>query len=83
MIAEHGIEYVRKQQNEKMGKLRNNNNIVKNDYKKTDDEKKEAARLRKQKQRENLRENYGNEEYKKMIANEIAANRKKKGSEDN
>lgn len=83
MIAEHGIEYVRKQQNEKMGKLRNNNNIVKNDYKKTDEEKKEAARLRKQKQRENLREKYGNEEYKKMRANEIAANRKKKGSEDN
>ena len=59
-----------------------NKNIVKNDNKKTDDEIKEAARLRKQKQREKLKEKYGDEEYKKMRAKEIAENRKKKKTED-
>jgi len=83
MIKEHGIDYVREKQREKMRRLRDNNkNIVKNDNKKTDDEKKEAARLRKQKQREKLKEKYGDEEYKKMRAKEIADNRKKKKNED-
>ena len=35
------------------------------------------ANLRKQKQRENMREKCGDEEYKKMRAKEIADNRKK------
>lgn len=79
MIKEHGIEFVREKQKEKMNKLRDNNkNIVKNENKQTDDERKENARLRKQKQRENMREKYGDEEYKKMRAKEIAENRKKK-----
>ena len=83
MIKEHGIDYVREKQREKMRRLRDNNkNIVKNDNKKTDDEIKEAARLRKQKQREKLKEKYGDEEYKKMRAKEIAENRKKKKTED-
>jgi len=83
MIKEYGIDYVREKQREKMRRLRDNNkNIVKNDNKKTDDEKKEAARLRKQKQREKLKEKYGDEEYKKMRAKEIADNRKKKKNED-
>ena len=39
---------------------------------------KEKARLRKQKQRQLLKEKYGNEEYNKMRAKEIAEQRKKK-----
>ena len=40
---------------------------------------KEKARLRKQKQRDELRKKYGDEEYKKMHAKEIAENRRKRG----
>jgi hypothetical protein len=78
MINEHGIEYVREKQKEKMAKLRENNkNIGENKNKQTDEEKREKAKIRKQKQRENMREKYGDEEYKKMRAKEIADNRKK------
>ena len=46
--------------------------------KKTPDQIKEEARLRKQIQREKLKEKYGNEEYKKKRALEIAEYRKRK-----
>ena len=52
-----------------------NRSIVKGN-KKTPEQIKEDARLRKQKQREQLRERYGDEEYKKMRAKEIADQRK-------
>uniref|UniRef100_A0A6C0I5H7 Uncharacterized protein n=1 Tax=viral metagenome TaxID=1070528 RepID=A0A6C0I5H7_9ZZZZ len=82
MIKEYGIDYVREKQKEKMRRLRSENkNIVKNENKKTNDEIKEAARLRKQKQRETLKEKYGDEEYKKIRAKEIAENRRKKKGE--
>lgn len=83
IIQEHGIEYVRNKQREKMRRLRDDNkNIVKNHNKKTDEEIREAARIRKQKQREILREKYGDEEYKEMRAKEIADNRKKKNTKE-
>jgi hypothetical protein len=44
----------------------------------TQDEKREKERLKKQKQREALREKYGDEEFRKMRAEEIARTRKKK-----
>lgn len=47
-------------------------NIVKNKLKKTGEQLKEDARLRKQKQRDQLKERYGDEEYKTMRAKEIA-----------
>jgi len=81
MIEEHGIDFVREKQKEKMARLRENNkNIGKNKNKQTDEEKKEKARLRKQKQRENMKEKYGDEEYKKIRAKEIAENRAKNAS---
>ena len=58
-------------------------NIVKNTNKKTSDKKSEDARLRKQKQREALKEKYGDEEYKKMKAKEIAEYRKSKKETNN
>ena len=58
-------------------------NIVKNTNKKTTDEKREGARIRKQKQREMLKENYGDEEYKKKRATEIANYRKLKKETNN
>ena len=54
----------------------NNTHIVKNKYKKTAEEIREANRLAKQKQRENLKKRYGDEEYKKLRAKEIAEYRK-------
>jgi hypothetical protein len=42
------------------------------------DEKREKERLKKQKQREALREKYGDEEFRKMRAEEIARTRQKK-----
>ena len=56
----------------------NNKDIVTNKNKKTDEEKREEARLKKQRQRAELKEKYGDEEYKKMRATEIAAYRKNK-----
>jgi hypothetical protein len=55
-----------------------NRNIVTNKNKKTDEEKREEARLKKQRQRAELKEKYGDEEYKKMRATELAAYRKNK-----
>ena len=48
-----------------------------NKNKKTDEEKREEARLKKQRQRAELKEKYSDEEYKQMRAMEIAAYRKK------
>ena len=56
----------------------NNKHIVVNKNKKTKEQMREANRLYKQKQREKLKENYGDEEYKKLRANEIAELRKNK-----
>lgn len=53
-------------------------NMVKNINKKTTDEKREEARFRKQKQREKLKEKYGDEEYKNKRAKELADYRKSK-----
>ena len=58
--------------------VENNNKIVVNKNKKTKEEILSNALLRKQKQIENLKEKYSNEEYKKMRAKEIAKNRKEK-----
>jgi hypothetical protein len=44
----------------------------------TQDQLKEKARLRKQKQRDEVRKKYGDEEYRKMHAKEIAENRRKR-----
>ena len=49
--------------------------------KKTPEEIREAARLRKQKQRNTLVEKYGNEEYKRLRAKEIAEYRQRKKDE--
>jgi hypothetical protein len=56
----------------------NNRHMVANKNKKTKEEIKEANRLYKQKQREKMKEKYGNEEYKKKRAQEIADSRSKK-----
>ena len=58
-------------------------NIVKNTNKKTPEEIRENARIRKQQQRERLKEMYGDEEYKKKKAQEIADYRKSKKETDN
>lgn len=63
----------------------NNNDIVdiktKHLNKKTPEQLKEEARIRKQKQRDKLKEKYGDEEYKKKRALELAEYRKKKREE--
>jgi hypothetical protein len=51
--------------------------------KKTPEEKREAERLKKQKQRAQLREKYGDEEFRIMRAKEIADTRKKKKDLEN
>jgi hypothetical protein len=53
-------------------------NIVKNSNKKTAEEMREEARIRKQKHRDKLKEKYGDEEYKKQRAKELADYRKLK-----
>ena len=57
-------------------KIKEQRHIVKGN-KLTPDDVKELVRLRKQKQRENLKAKYGNEEYNKRHAKEIANYRKK------
>ena len=57
-------------------------NIVANKNKKTVDEKRDAARVRKQEQRKRMVEKYGDEEYKKIHAQQIAENRRKKQNKD-
>ena len=59
-------------------KTNSNKRIVQNKQKKTKEELREAARIKKQKQRQALREKYGDEEYKKMKAKELAEYRAKK-----
>ena len=65
----------------------NNNNIIdikkKHLNKKTPEQLKEEARIRKQKQRDKLKEKYGDDEYKKKRALELAEYRKKKREEHN
>ena len=51
------------------------NNIITKSNKKSKEEMKEKARVRKQLQRERLKNKYGDEEYKRMRAKEIADNR--------
>ena len=58
-------------------------NIVKNTNKKTPEEIRENSRVRKQKQRERLKEKYGDEEYKKMKAKELADYRNSKKETNN
>jgi hypothetical protein len=77
IIREQGIEVLRAKETEKKRNQRNKN-IVTNTNKKTDEEKREEARLKKQRQRAELKERYGDEEYKKMRATELAAYRKNK-----
>lgn len=77
IICEQGIEVLRAKETEKKRNQRNKN-IVANTNKKTDEEKREEARLKKQRQRAELKERYGDEEYKKMRATELAAYRKNK-----
>ncbi len=68
---------LRAKETEKKRNQRNRNMVV-NKNKKTDEEKREEARLKKQRQRAELKERYGDEEYKKMRATELAAYRKNK-----
>lgn len=81
-IEKYGIDYIHEKINENVQVSRMNNNIVNNSMiktnKKTLDEKREQARLRKQNQRELQKEKYGDEEYKRMNAEEVAKNRAKK-----
>ena len=61
-----------------LNELKPNNMSLKTSNKKTQEQLKEERRIRKQKQREALRTKYGDEEYKKMRAKEIATNREQK-----
>jgi hypothetical protein len=56
----------------------NNRHLVANKNKKTKEEIKEANRLYKQKQREKMKEKYGDEEYKRIRAKEISDARAKR-----
>ena len=77
-------EKIRKQKyREKKTDNDDNNNGLKHLNKKTPEEKREAERLKKQKQRDQLREKYGDEEFRKMRAKEIADTRKKKKDLEN
>lgn len=58
----------------------NNKHLVVNKNKKTKEEIREANKLYKQKQREKLKERYGDEEYKKLRAKEIATYRLEKNA---
>jgi hypothetical protein len=58
-------------------------NIVKNTNKKSTEEKREEARIRKQISRDKLKEKYGDEEYKKQRAKELADYRKSKKETQN
>jgi hypothetical protein len=58
------------------------NIFVDNKSKKTVDEKRETARIRKQEKYKLLIEKYGDEEYRKMHAQQIAEIRRKKNSKD-
>lgn len=57
---------------------KNNRHMVANKNKKTKEEIKQANRIYKQKQREKMKKKYGDEEYKKIRAKEIADSRAKR-----
>jgi hypothetical protein len=59
----------------------NNKDMVANKNKKTDDEKRESARIRKANQRQRLKETYGNDEYNRQKAADLAEYRKNKKME--
>tara|TARA_B110000285_G_scaffold46692_1_gene52469 strand:+ start:1126 stop:2904 length:1779 start_codon:yes stop_codon:yes gene_type:complete len=77
-----GIDEYRKRERERKQKQRNETNITqnitKNMNKKTTEEKREESRIRKQISRDKLKEKYGDEEYKKQRAKELADYRKSK-----
>jgi hypothetical protein len=81
LVESTGLSNNFTEKSDKKEDIQNNiseNIFVANKNKKTADEKREAARLRKQQQRKRLVEKYGDEEYKKMHAQQIAENRRKK-----
>ena len=61
----------------------NNKDMVANKNKKTDEEKREAARVRKANQRQRLKDMYGNDEYNRQKAAELAEYRKNRKMETN
>ena len=81
-IEKYGIDYLCEKRREKFQNSKTKNNIMVKTNKKTKEEINEAARLRKQKQRELQKEKYGDEEYKKMNAEQVAKNRAKKKEMD-
>jgi hypothetical protein len=83
LIETIGIDEYRKREREQKQKQRNKTNIVKNMNKKTSEEKREEARIRKQISRDKLKEKYGDEEYKKQRAKELADYRKSKKETNN
>ncbi len=78
-IEEIGIDALRKKKTEQKRKERSgaDNTIVKNKNKKTPEELREIRRLKKQRQRQALREKYGDEEFKQKRAKELAEYRAK------
>ena len=82
-----GIEEYRKRESERKQKQRNqtniSKNITKNMNKKSTEEKREEACIRKQISRDKLKEKYGDEEYKKNKAKELADYRKLKKESSN
>jgi hypothetical protein len=74
---EMGDEEYKKKCAEEKFKQRNNGLIKENKHKKTPEEIKEEKRKRIALQRQQLREKYGDEEYRKMMAQERAKNRAK------
>lgn len=75
-IYYNNIQYKKEVIND--NEINSNKRIVQNKQKKTKEEIRDAARIKKQKQRQALREKYGDEEYKKMKAKELAEYRAKK-----
>ena len=78
-IEDIGIDVLRKKKTEQKRKERSgtDNTIVKNKNKKTPEELRELRRLKKQRQRQALREKYGDEEFKQKRATELAEYRAK------
>lgn len=64
------------------GEFTNNKDMVVNTNKKTDDEKRNAARIRKANQRLRLKDKYGNDEYNRQKAEELAKYRKNKKNDN-
>ena len=75
-IYYNNIQYKKEVIND--NEINSNKRIVQNKQKKTKEDIRDAARIKKQKQRQALREKYGDEEYKKMKAKELAEYRAKK-----